>query len=204
MTERLLAQLDDAIDHWRQTDPLLVALAEEHRPDPALSSGDDPFAALVESITHQQVSLAAGRTIHGRALEAMGGVASPAAALAAGPEALRGAGLSRSKVAYVLDLAERCDNGSLDLAALEAASDDEVIAALTAVKGIGVWTAKMFLLFHLQRPDVSAPEDLGVRVAAAIAYGMPEADGAALVKEKAAVWSPYNSLACLVLWHSRR
>jgi DNA-3-methyladenine glycosylase II len=202
--EPLLADLAAAIDHWRPTDPVLADLAQAHPPGPWPDANDDPFVALVRAIVHQQVSLAAGRTIYGRFEAAVGQVA-PGPVLAAGEHALRGAGLSGQKTSYVLDLAARVADGSLDLARLGDASDDEVVAALTQVKGIGVWSAKMFLLFHLQRPDVCPWEDLGVRIAVTSFYGIPEGEATAWLRDEARPrWSPYNSLAARVLWNARR
>lgn len=162
-----------------------------------------PFAALVGSITHQQVSLAAGRSIYRRVEAASGGVVTPDGILAAGPEDLRAAGLSRSKVAYVLDLAQKARDGEVDFARVATMDDAAIIEMLTEVKGIGVWTAKMFLIFHLDRPDVSAPEDLGLQLAVARAFKVPRARAAKKMVSMAPAWSPYNSVAALTLWHWR-
>lgn len=201
--DHLLGQLPLAIGHWRERDPVLAGLAEDHPPEPVPRQVEDPFASLVASIANQQVSLAAGRTIYGRVVEAAGDLTAEGV-LAAGEQALRSAGLSRAKVASVLDLATRCTEGRLNLHALASRSDAEVHEQLVAVRGIGVWTAKMFLMFHLQRPDISAPEDLGLRIAAAHFYGGSEKEAAALLRERARLWSPYNTLASRVLWSARR
>ncbi len=203
MHDRLLMQLPQAIQHWSSTDPVMARLAHDHPPEPIPPQVADPFASLVASITNQQVSLAAGRTIYGRVVEAVGEL-SPTAVLAAGENALRGAGLSRAKTASVLDLAARCADGTLNLAALDTLDDDEVHQQLVAVRGIGVWTAKMFLMFHLQRPDVSAPEDLGLRIAVAHFYGGSDGDAAQILRQRAPLWSPHNTLASRVLWRARR
>lgn len=188
---------------WARTDRILARLAKDHPPVPRPIGDSPPFEALVVSITHQQVSLGAGRAIFARLSEATAGDVSPKAVLGLGPDGLRAAGLSRPKVAYVLDLAERCDRGSVDFVRLASASDEEVVARLTAVKGIGVWTAKMFLLFHLGRPDVLAHEDLGVQIAVANAYGVPRESAAAKIRELGPAWSPYSSVAALTLWNWR-
>jgi DNA-3-methyladenine glycosylase II len=123
--------------------------------------------------------------------------------LDAGEVVLRGAGLSRQKVGYLLDLSQRTLEGDLDFEALEQMTDAEVIAALTAVKGIGVWTAKMYLIFRLQRPDVCPFEDLGVRLSVAQHYGLEMDATTAFIQAQQAAWSPYNSLAARVLWAAR-
>lgn len=169
-------------------------------PSPALEVVE-PFEALVQSIAHQQVSLQAGRTIFGR-VRALG--SGPEELLRAGPEALRGAGLSRSKVAYVLDLAQKAVAGDVDLGRISELSDECVIEQLTSVRGVGVWTAKMFLLFHLGRPDVLPYEDLGLQVAVSKAYRVPRARAAAKMQRLAPAWSPFASYASLTLWGWRR
>ena len=191
---------------WARTDPTLARVAREGGAvSPELATDVGAFEALVSSIAHQQVSIQAGRSIFARVREAAGGGAlTPEGVLRAGPERLRAAGLSRPKVAYALDLAERAAGGSLDLAALADATDEEVVEALTQVKGIGVWTAKMFLIFHMARPDVLPHEDLGLQVAVAEAYGVPRAKAAAKMQRLQPQWSPWCSLASLTLWNWRR
>ncbi len=201
MTDALLAQLADARKHWAARDPVLAELAAEYTPD-SVFERHEGFTALAQAIVHQQISMAAGRTIWARFVEATSGT--PEGVVSAGEDTLRTAGLSRSKASYVLDLAQRVLDGRLDLAALPAMGDAEAIAALTAVKGIGVWSAKMFLIFEMQRPDICPWEDLGVRLSVERYYGIPEKEAAAWMKTEAqAMWSPYNSLAAIVLWHAR-
>jgi DNA-3-methyladenine glycosylase II len=118
------------------------------------------------------------------------------------PEALRAAGLSRAKSAYLLDLAGRVASGELDLGRLAELADEDVIAALTAIKGIGRWTAEMFLIFHLARPDVISTGDLGIRRAVQIGYGLDELPGPADLERIAEPWRPHRTLACLYLWRS--
>jgi len=190
-----------ALRRWATSDPVIHALAKR-TPAPARGQVDgSPFEALVQSIAHQQVSLAAGQTIFGR-VRALG--STPKALLKAGPAALRAAGLSRPKVAYVLDLARKAVAGEVDFARIASMEDVEVIAQLTAVKGIGVWTAKMFLLFHLGRPDVLPFEDLGLQVAVAQSYGVTRKRAAKKIIALGELWSPYSSYASLVLWNARR
>lgn len=189
---------------WARTDPVLAGIAKAAPPErPALTPGGG-FDSLVMSIAHQQVSLAAGRTIHGRVVEAAGGRVTPDAVLAAGPERLRAAGLSGSKVSYVLDLAEKTRVGEVDFDRLAKSSDEEVIASLTKVKGIGVWTAKMHLMFHMGRPDVLPHEDLGLQIAVERAYGVSRKEAPAKMLEMRPAWSPYATYASLTLWNWRR
>jgi DNA-3-methyladenine glycosylase II len=136
----------------------------------------DPFAYLVRAVVYQQLAGAAARTIHGRVFEALGGRMVPASVLAAADEGLLAAGLSRNKLKAIRDLAARVEAGDLDLApdALAGRSDDEVVEHLTQVWGIGVWSAQMFLMFYLHRPDVWPVLDLGVRNGWARVHGLAE------------------------------
>lgn len=195
-----------ATRHWGRTEPVLAALSKANRipATPQLGGpASDGFAALVQSITHQQVSLAAGQTIHGRLVALLGSV-SPETVLRHSPESLRTAGLSRAKAAYVLDLADKTVRGDVEFARFADLPDATIIEELTAVKGIGTWTAKMFLIFHLERPDVFAPEDLGLRLAVADAYGVAPEKAAAKMERLRPKWAPYNSVAARVLWASRK
>ncbi|MEJ7717514.1 MAG: DNA-3-methyladenine glycosylase family protein [Thermoleophilaceae bacterium] len=163
----------------------------------------DPYGALVRSIVGQQLSTKAARSIWERLIAGFGGrPPTPDELLAADPEAVRGAGLSGSKVAYLRDLAERVADGDLDLSGLAERPDEEVIAELTAVKGLGRWSADMFLLFHLGRPDVLPVGDLGVRRGAERAYGLAELPRPAELTTLAEPWRPHRSLASLYLWRS--
>lgn len=195
----------DAEAAWGKSDPVLAKLSRDN-PLPAerVVPAGDPFAALVTSITHQQVSLAAGQTIHGRLVRALGGKVTPRRILARTPEQLRAAGLSRGKTAYIQDLAAKTLAGEVEFERFPAMDDAAIMGELTAVKGIGDWTAKMFLIFHLQRADVSAAEDLGLQIAATRFYGVPPKQAKAFLVERAPAWAPFNSVANLVLWHARR
>ena len=193
-----------ALRRWATSDPVLHAIAKRvPAPKPALDKLE-PFASLVQSIAHQQVSIQAGASIFRRVQEASGGVATPDGLLRAGPDALRAAGLSRPKVAYVLDLAQKVKDRVVDLPRVRDMPDHEVIEQLTSVKGIGVWTAKMFLIFHLERPDVLPHEDLGLQIAVAEAYGIPRARAAKKMQQLAPAWSPHATYASLVLWNHKR
>lgn len=163
-----------------------------------ISPAQDRFADLAGSIVAQQLSSKAAATIWSR-VKALGPV-TPDAILAHAEETLRGAGLSGAKVRYVRDLAEKVRSGEVDLHALDHLDDEGVIAQVTRVKGIGRWTAEMFLIFVLARPDVLAVDDAGLQRAA----GVLLADGTSLNREslaaRGAAWAPYRTAASLYLW----
>lgn len=194
-----------AWSHLRAADPVLARLLDgsgepvrEREPRPT------HYAALVRSIVGQQLSVIAARAIHGRLLERFDGrEPTPEEILAQDPDQLRAAaGLSRAKVSFLRSLAEHVVDGSLELERLDDLPEDEVIAELTAVKGIGVWSAHMFLMFQLRRPDVLAVGDLGVRRAAERAYGFADLPSADDLTALAEPWRPHRTAACLLLWHS--
>jgi DNA-3-methyladenine glycosylase II len=164
----------------------------------------DHYGALVRSIVGQQLSTRAARAINGRLTDYFGGhTPSPTEVLAADPEEMRAAaGLSRAKTGFLRSLAEHVLNGSLELERLDELPDQEVIDELVAVKGVGEWTSHMFLMFHLQRPDVLAVGDLGIRRAVQIRYGMEALPTPAELEELGEQWRPYRTLACLFLWRS--
>jgi len=163
----------------------------------------DAYGALLRAIVGQQLSTKAARTIYGRVLELFGGATpSPAQLLEAGEEDLRAAGLSGRKVEYVRDLATHVLDGELELDRLEELNDEEVIEEIVAVRGLGAWTAEMFLLFHLERPDVLSGGDLGIRKAVQVEYGLEEMPAPAKVIEIGEPWRPHRSLASLYLWES--
>jgi DNA-3-methyladenine glycosylase II len=165
---------------------------------------DEHYGALVRAIVGQQLSVRAARAIYGRLLARFSDrPPTPSQILADDPEELRAAaGLSRAKVAYLRSLAEHVLSGELELERLDELDDDRVIAELTAVKGIGLWSAQMFLMFQLERPDVLAVGDLGIRRAMEIAYGLPELPQPAEMERIAEPWRPYRTLACRYLWRS--
>ncbi len=163
----------------------------------------DAYGALLRAIVGQQVSVKAAATIFDRVLALFDGKI-PAAheLLGADERELRKAGLSGRKVEYMKDLAAKVESGELELERLGAMTDDEVVAELTAVRGLGVWTAHMFLIFHLERPDVLPVGDLGIRNAIAAAYGLDEPPTPDDMERIAAPWRPHRSLASLYLWES--
>ncbi len=163
----------------------------------------DAYGALLRAIVGQQLSTKAARTIYGRILDLFdGSTPSPEQLLDADEAALRGAGLSGRKVEYVRDLASHVLAGELELDRLGELSDEEAIEEIVAVRGLGVWTAEMFLLFHLERPDVLSGGDLGIRKAVQVEYGLEEMPAPARVIEIGEPWRPHRSLASLYLWES--
>jgi DNA-3-methyladenine glycosylase II len=158
----------------------------------------------VRSIVGQQLSTRSAQAIYGRLLERFDGhPPTTQQILDDDPEELRVAvGLSHAKVRYLRSLAEHIVSGELDFEGLDELSDEEVIARLVAVKGIGEWSAHMFLMFQLARPDVLAVGDLGIRRAAERAYGLPGLPTPAALTKIAEPWRPYRTAACLVLWSS--
>jgi DNA-3-methyladenine glycosylase II len=162
----------------------------------------DPFQALLHAIVSQQLSTKAAATI-ARRFDALYAGRPTAALVAATPdEQLRAVGLSGQKIGYMRDLCRRVADGSLPLHALDAMTDDDVIAALTQVKGIGRWTAEMFLMFRLHRPDVLPVGDLGIVKAVQKAYRLRKTPTPQRITTIGESWRPYRSIACWYLWAS--
>jgi len=163
----------------------------------------DAYGALLRAIVGQQLSTKAARTIYLRVLDLFGGTTpSPEQLLEASEEELRGCGLSGRKTEYVRDLARHVLSGELELDRLPDLDDEQVIEEIVAVRGLGRWTAEMFLLFHLQRPDVLSGGDLGIRKAIQVEYGLEEMPTPTRVLEIGEPWRPHRSLASLYLWES--
>lgn len=190
-----------AIIHLKKTDPILRRIIEAVGPY-RIEFRDPTFATLVRSIVYQQLSGRVARVIYQRLIDAAGDPLTPQAVLKLRPAKLRAIGLSRQKSAYIVDLARRTHAGSVVFDSIDGLSDDEVIEHLTAVKGIGVWTAHMFLIFALRRNDVLPTGDLGVRTAIRRAYEMPDLPKPAEIEELARSWRPYCSVAAWYLWRS--
>jgi DNA-3-methyladenine glycosylase II len=189
-------------------DPVLAELIEAVGPLPNSREGrpdrEDHYGALVRTIVGQQLSVYAARAIYGRLTERFSGrPPTPAEILADDPEELRAAaGLSHAKVRYLRSLAEHVISGELELERLDELGDEEVIAELLAVKGLGTWSADMFLMFHLERPDVLPVGDLGIRRAIERAYALEALPDAAVIERIAEPWRPHRTLACRYLWRS--
>jgi DNA-3-methyladenine glycosylase II len=163
----------------------------------------DAYGALLRAIVGQQLSTKAARTIYLRVLDLFGGVTpSPEQLLGASEADLRGAGLSGRKVEYIRDLAAHVLSGELELDRLDQLGDEEAIEKMVAVRGLGRWTAEMFLIFHLERPDILSGGDLGIRKAVQIEYGLEEMPAPDRVLEIGETWRPHRSLASLYLWES--
>ena len=185
-------------------DPILAALIKRHGPCGLVAAQRaDHFSALVRAITGQQLSTKAAATIYTRMAALMpGGIPTPEGFAAITDEQLRAAGMSRQKIAYLRDLSEKVSTSALDLQALDALADDDVIAALVQVKGIGRWSAEMFLIFRLLRPDVLPVDDLGIVVAVQRAYGLRTRPTAERLRKIGDAWRPYRSVASWYLWRS--
>ena len=198
---------DEGTRHLRAADAVLRELIDSLGPLNAdarrRGRPPDAYGALLRSIVGQQLSTKAARSIYGRLVERFGGrTPAPAELLAADPEAVRSVGLSRRKVEYLRDLAARVEDGRLQLDRLAKLPDEEVTAELVQVKGLGPWTADMFMIFHLGRPDVLPVGDLGTRSAVRRLYGLEELPDAAELTRIAEPWRPHRSLAALYLWRS--
>jgi DNA-3-methyladenine glycosylase II len=196
-----------AVSTLRAADEVMARLIEEHgalvREDLKNERPGDAYGALLRSIVGQQRSTKAARTIYGRMLELFDGHApTPVQLLAANPDDIRAAGLSRPKINYLRDLAQHVLDGELELERLHELPDEEVIEQLTAVKGIGDWSAHMFLMFHLGRPDVLPVGDQGIRNAIRTQYRLRKLPDAKRMEKIARPWRPYRTLACLYLWSS--
>jgi DNA-3-methyladenine glycosylase II len=196
------------IAHLRDADPVLAVLIDEVGADglgdPRAGRPRDHYGALVRSIVGQQLSTKAARSIYNRLTDRFDGrTPSPDEVLADDPDELKAAaGLSRAKVSFLRSLAEHVLDGSLELDRLDDLPDEEVIAELVAVRGLGVWSAHMFLMFHLGRPDVLPVGDLGIRRAVMRRYGLEELPAPGRLSEIAEPWRPYRTLACRFLWRS--
>jgi DNA-3-methyladenine glycosylase II len=183
-------------------DPVFGPLAREVGPVTMAPRLDTPFAYLARAIVYQQLAGSAARTIHGRVVEALDGTVTPAAVLEAPDELLRGAGLSRNKTAAVRDLAAKVADGEVDTGDLEEQTDSEVIRRLTRVRGIGPWTARMFLMFHLRRPDVWPVGDLGVRQGYARLHGLDAPVPEREMEARGDAYRPWRSAVAWYCWRA--
>jgi DNA-3-methyladenine glycosylase II len=196
------AALAKAQRHLSRRDPVLKRLVRLVGPC-TLWFEPDGFAALARCIIAQQISTRAARSIHGRLAAALAPAdVAPAALLTASDEVLRGAGLSAAKARSLRDLAARVHRGDLPLDRLHELSDEEVIARLVPVRGIGRWTAQMYLIFSLGRLDVLPTADLGLRVSIQRHYGLEEPPDRAALEDLARPWQPYRSIATWYFWRS--
>ena len=192
-----------AVLHLQQVDPVLGEVIKQVGPCKILYAEPD-FETLVRSIVFQQLSGTAARAIFARFKAAVGNGARMRArdVLALTSAQMQGLGLSRQKAKYIFDLAEKTEAGLIEFSRLASVSDDGVIEQLTTVKGIGVWTAQMFLLFALRRPDILATGDLGIRSAIRRLYRLRKLPSPTRVRQVATKWHPHCSVACWYLWRS--
>jgi len=190
-----------AILHLKKCDPVLCAIIErvgKYR----MEYGAAEFASLAEAIVYQQLNGKAAATIFQRFTALAGDPPTPEGILKLTDAQMRGVGLSKQKSAYLKDLAAKTAAGLLDFARLPELSDEEVIEHLTQVKGIGVWTAHMFLMFSLRRPDILPTGDYGIQAAMKKHYKKRKLPKPKDMEKIARVWAPYRSVACWYLWRS--
>lgn len=204
MAPRLPFSLRKAEAHLREADPVLAALIEQFGPYTP-RPGTDPYSALVRAILYQQLAGAAARAIDRkwRALYGEDGhTPSPAEVLGTSDEQFRSAGVSRQKAGYLRDLAQHIVDDRLDFATIGRLPDGEVIARLIDVHGIGEWTAHMFLMFELGRPDVLPVGDLGVRKGMQVSYHLEAMPTPGQARELGARWAPYRSVGAWYMWRA--
>ena len=181
---------------------MIARLLEATGPPDIPPSKRTAFESLARSITFQQLSGKAAGTIYGRFETAVGGVPTPEAVLATPLEDLRGAGLSAAKAASIIDLAEKVVDGTLPLDDVHRLSDDDLVSRLVIVRGIGRWTAEMFLIFQLRRLDVWPIDDLGVRKGYGMAWGLPAMPTPKQLAELGEPMRPYRSVAAWYCWRA--
>jgi DNA-3-methyladenine glycosylase II len=190
-----------AVNHLKKSDPVLRAIIDQVGPC-RMEFSVPEFSSLAEAIVYQQLNGKAAVTIFKRFIELAGSPLIPEGILKLSDEQLRSVGLSRQKSSYLKDLATKTASGALNFAQLAELSDEEVIKHLTQVKGIGVWTAHMFLMFSLRRPDVFPTGDYGVQMAIKKHYKKRKLPKPKDMEKIARVWAPYRSVACWYMWRS--
>lgn len=190
-----------ALNHLKKCDPILCAIIERVGPF-RMEYGTAEFSSVAEAIVYQQLNGKAAQTIFNRFAELAGDPLTPAGILKLTDEQLRGVGLSKQKSVYLKDLAAKTASGELDFARLPELPDEEVIAHLTQVKGVGVWTAHMFLIFSLRRPNVLPTGDYGVQMAVKKHYRKRKLPKPKDMEKIARAWEPYRSVACWYMWRS--
>lgn len=203
---RMNANHTEFIAHLQRVDPILHEIVAKHG-EIALPEPQDSFTALCRAIIGQQLSTRAAATIFQRfqswaSMEFLGVDQVPNLIQSTDDETLRSLGVSPQKLSYLRALSQAWIEGPESFAQLHEKSDEEIVRVLCGIKGIGEWTAQMFLIFTLHRPDVFAPGDLGIKKAMENLYGIPMASSLSAFTDQAKVWSPYRSLACLHLWRS--
>lgn len=190
-----------AILHLKKSDPVLAEIIERVGPC-AMEFGDPTFHSLAESILYQQLNGTAAATIFGRFTALAGNPLTPEGILKLSDAEMRQVGLSRQKTAYLRDLAEKTRDGLLDFERMPEMTEEEIITHLTQVKGVGVWTAHMFLMFTLRRPDILPTGDYGIQAAMKKHYRKRKWPKPVVMHKIAKSWAPYRSIACWYLWRS--
>lgn len=190
-----------AVHHLKKSDPVLRAIIERVGPF-RMEFGLPEFHSLAEAIVYQQLNGKAAVTIFKRFAALAGEPLTPEGILKLSDQQLRSVGLSKQKSAYLKDLSEKTAAGLLDFANLPELPDEEVIRHLTQVKGIGVWTAHMFLMFCLRRPNVLPTGDYGIQMAVKKHYRKRKLPKPKDMEKIARAWEPYRSIACWYLWRS--
>jgi DNA-3-methyladenine glycosylase II len=190
-----------ATNHLKKSDPILAAIIARVGPC-RMEFGPPEFHSLAEAIVYQQLNGKAAVTIFKRFADLAGDPVTPEGILKLTDAQLRSVGLSKQKSSYLKDMAGRASRGELDFTRLPDMTDDEVIKHLTQVKGVGVWTAHMFLMFTLKRPDVLPTGDYGVQTAIKKHYRKRQLPKPHVMEKIARPWAPYRSIACWYLWRS--
>src|SRR5580693_464285 len=190
-----------AINHLKKSDPVLRSIIERVGPC-RMEFGPPEFSSLAEAIVYQQLNGKAAVTIFKRFAALAGDPVTPAGILTLTDAQLRSVGLSKQKSSYLKDMAQRATRGELDFSRLPEMTDDEVIKHLTQVKGVGVWTAHMFLMFTLKRPNVLPTGDYGIQMAIKKHYKKRKMPKPEQMEKIAKLWEPYRSVACWYLWRS--
>jgi DNA-3-methyladenine glycosylase II len=193
--------MKSAVTHLKKADPVLRAIIERIGPC-KMEYGPPEFHSLAEAIIYQQLNGKAAVTIFKRFRDLAGYPLTPAGIIKLTPEQMRAVGLSKQKSSYLFDMAQRAQRGELDFSRLGDMSDDEVIKHLTQVKGVGVWTAHMFLMFTLRRPNILPVGDFGVQMAIKKHYKKRKLPKPKDMEKIARAWEPYRSIACWYLWKS--
>jgi DNA-3-methyladenine glycosylase II len=192
----------DAVRHISAADPPMADFITGAGPLPDRPAEGDPFTSLARAIVFQQLAGRAAAAIYRRTVDAIGGRMTAQALLSVAPEQLRAAGLSNNKTLALTDLATKATDGSLALDALERLDDDVIAERLVTVRGIGRWTAEMFLLFELRRPDVWPVDDLGVRNGYSLIHGLSEMIKPRALQVEGERYRPYRSTAALYCWQA--
>jgi DNA-3-methyladenine glycosylase II len=190
-----------AINHLKKSDPVLSAIIERVGAC-RMEFGPPEFHSLAEAIVYQQLNGKAAVTIFKRFATLAGDPVTPEGILKLTDAELRSVGLSKQKSSYLKDMARRASRGELDFSRLPEMSDDDVIKHLTQVKGVGVWTAHMFLMFTLRRPNVLPTGDYGIQLAIKKYYKKRKMPRPEQMEKIAKAWEPYRSVACWYLWRS--